>query len=108
MNAILASIRTLPYIDGHPLGGVAGEGCEDIKRHLRRSDRPIKTLAEFEDFLFSSPRSGGLVFVELLRQLSPCLPSHVNIVFTHSDLWPDNITVEMDDHDQCVITGLID
>ena len=108
LDAILTSIRSLPYVDGHPLGGVAGEGCKDIRRHLRQSDKPIKTLVEFEDFLFSSPRPGGLVFVELLRQLSPCLPSPANIVFTHGDLRPDNITVEMGDHDQCLITGIID
>ena len=108
LDAILTSIRSLPYTDGHPLGGVAGEGCKDIRRHLRQSEKPIKTPAEFENFLFSSPRPGGLVFVELLRQLSPSLPPPTNIVFTHGDLRPDNITVEMGDHGQCVITGLID
>lgn len=108
LNAILINIRSLPYVDGHPLGGVAGEGCKDVRRHLRRSDEPIKTPAEFENFLFSSSHSGGLVFVELLRQLSPYLPSPTNIVFTHGDLRPDNITVEMVDHGQCVITGLLD
>lgn len=106
LDVFLTSIRSLPYIDGQLLG-VAGEGCKDIRRHLRQSDKPIKTAAEFEDFLLSITRPGGLVFVELLRQLSPSL-SPTNIVFTHGDLRPDNITVEMGDHGQCVITGLID
>lgn len=70
VNAILTSIRTLPYIERSPLGGVAGKGCKDIRRYLRKSKKPIKTAAEFEDFLFSSSRPGSLIFVELLRQLS--------------------------------------
>ena len=70
VNAILISIRTLPYIERSPLGGVAGKGCKDIRRYLRKSKKPIKTAAEFEDFLFSSSRPGSLIFVELLRQLS--------------------------------------
>lgn len=58
-------------------------------------DTLIKTRGEFEDFLFSSSRPGSLVFMELLRQLSPCLSSPPNIVFTHGDLQPDNIMVEI-------------
>ena len=108
LEAIITKLRSLPYVDGRPLGGVAGEGCKDARRHLRRSDKPIKTLGAFEDFLFSSSRPGGLVFLELLRQLSPCLPSPSNIVFTHGDLRPDNITVEIIDHNCCVVTGLLD
>ena len=108
LNVILTSIRALLYIDGHPLGGLAGEGCKDIRRYLRKSDKPIKNLAEFEDFLFSSPRSGGLVFVKLLRQLLPGPPSPANIVSTHGDLRPDNIIVEMGDDGKRVIAGLID
>lgn len=108
LETILTKLRSLPYVDGRPLGGVAGEGCKDARRHLRRSDKPIKTLGEFEDFMFSSSRPGGLVFVELLRQLSPCLSSPPNIVFTHGDLRPDNITVEIVDRNRCVVTGILD
>lgn len=107
LETILTKLRSLPYVHGRPLGGVAGEGCKDARRHLRRSDKPIKTLSEFEDFMFSSSRPGGLVFVEFLRQLSPCLSSP-NTVFTHGDLRPDNITVEIVDRNRCVVTGLLD
>lgn len=71
-------------------------------------DTLIKTLGEFEDFLFSSSRPGSLVFMELLRQLSPCLSSPPNIVFTHGDLQPDNIMVEIVNCNWYVITSLLD
>lgn len=110
LNTIISDLRSIPYSDGLPLGGVAGEGCKDVRRHLRRSGKPIKTLGEFEDFLFSSPHPGGQVFVELLRQLSPLshLLSSPSIVFTHGDLRPDNIVVEMVDSNRCVVSGLLD
>lgn len=108
LEAILTKLRSLPHVDGCPLGGVAGEGCKDARRHLQQSDKPIKTLCEFEDFMFLSSRPGGPVFVELLRQLSPCLSSPPNIVFTHGDLRPDNITVEIIDCNQYAVTGLLD
>jgi hypothetical protein len=59
-NIILVNLRYSPYTDGTPLGGVAGEGCKDLRRHVRQSDKSITTLDDFEDFLFSSPDSGGM------------------------------------------------
>ncbi|RJE17965.1 Phosphotransferase enzyme family [Aspergillus sclerotialis] len=99
---------TLATTDGSALGGVAGEGCKDIRRHLRKSEKPIRSLTEFEEFLFSSPHPGGQVLTELIRQLYPALPTEMKIVFTHGDLRPDNITVDMDDCNQWVVTGLLD
>lgn len=108
LEDILTRLRSLPYIDGSPFGGVAGEGCKDARRHLRRSNKPIKTTTEFEEFLFSSSRPGGLVFVQLLQQLSPHLHSTPRVVFTHGDIRPDNITVEIINHNHCVVTGILD
>ncbi|KMU84721.1 hypothetical protein CIHG_02505 [Coccidioides immitis H538.4] len=71
LGAIMSNLRSIPYTDGSALGGVAGEGCKDIRRHLRKSEKPIRSLVEFEEFLFSSPHPGGQVFTELLRQLLP-------------------------------------
>ncbi|RAK74524.1 uncharacterized protein BO72DRAFT_515681 [Aspergillus fijiensis CBS 313.89] len=68
---ILNDLRSLPYETGNPFGEIRGEGCKDIRRHLQQSSKPIVTVDEFEDFLFSSNRAGGGVFVELLRQLFP-------------------------------------
>ncbi|KAJ9193565.1 hypothetical protein DTO166G4_592 [Paecilomyces variotii] len=107
LNQILLDLRSLPFPPGRPLGGVGGEGCKDVRRHLRRNDRPVMNVDDFEDFLFSSPRSGGHVFVELLRGISPS-PSSSKIVFTHGDIRPDNIVVEVKDGGDCIITGIID
>ena len=95
-----AEYATLQHLEQHKPGCPAPRplGCMKMGRIsliFLKSDKPIKNLAEFEDFLFSSPRSGGLVFVELLRQLLPGPPSPANIVSTHGDLRPDNIIVEM-------------
>ncbi|PYI24696.1 hypothetical protein BO99DRAFT_478261 [Aspergillus violaceofuscus CBS 115571] len=90
------------------LRSLLGEGCKDIRRHLRRSIKPILTVDEFEDFLFNSDRPGGEVFVEVLRQLSLAtqLPSPA-IVFTHGDLRPENIAVNYENN-EWTISGLID
>ncbi|OGM51180.1 hypothetical protein ABOM_000082 [Aspergillus bombycis] len=98
---------SLPYDVGTAFG-VLGEGCKDIRRHLRRSAKPILTVDEFEDFLFTSDRTGGEVFVDLLRQLSPSTKSpSPAIVFTHGDLRPENIVVKFENN-EWIISGLID
>lgn len=107
LNEIMLDLRSIPYPEGSALGGVAGEGCKDIRRHLRQSKKPIRSASEFENFLFASPHPGGQVFVELLRQLYPH-QSDLKIVFTHGDLRPDNIAVDMDKCNRWVITGLLD
>lgn len=107
LNAILEDLRSLPHATGF-LGGVAGEGCKDARRQLRKSDKPITTLDEFEDFLFTSPFPGGAVFVELLRQLSPMSSASLpRVVFTHGDLQPHNILVDMVGK-KYVVSGLLD
>lgn len=107
LNTIMLDLRSIPYPDGTALGGVAGEGCKDIRRHLRKSEKLIYSLRKFEDFLFSGRHSGGQVFVEFLRQLYPRQSEDMEIVFTHGDLRPDNVTVDMDEQNQWVITGLL-
>jgi hypothetical protein len=110
LNTILADLRTLPVTEGAPLGGVAGEGCKDLRRHVRMSNTPIFSLEDFETFLFSSPHAGGSVFVEFLRRLSPSFAqtSGSRIVFTHGDIRPDNIMVELADNNQYMISGILD
>ncbi|KAJ5804563.1 uncharacterized protein N7518_000866 [Penicillium psychrosexuale] len=109
LNTILADLRTLPFTEGTPLGGVAGEGCRDLRRHVRVSETPIVSLEDFETFLFSSPHPGGNVFIKFLRQLSPSVTNHSGprIVFTHGDIRPDNITVKLTDNDY-MVSGILD
>lgn len=109
LNTIITDLRTLPFTEGSPLGGTAGEGCIDIRRHARTSERPITTFEDFETFLYSSPHPGGDVFVKFLRQLSPS-PSNrpvPRIVFTHGDIRPDNVIIELVDN-KYIISGIID
>ncbi|CAG8224377.1 unnamed protein product [Penicillium olsonii] len=110
LNIILEDLRTLPFTEGSPLGGVAGEGCRDLRRHVRASKTPITSLEDFETFLFSSSHPGGNVFVEFLRQLSPLSIAHSGprIVFTHGDIRPDNIMVQLADNNKYMISGIID
>lgn len=108
LDVIMSDLRSRPYTDGSALGGVAGEGCKDIRRHLRNSEKPIRSLVEYEEFLFSSPHPGGQVFTELLRQLYPHQPEPMKIVFTHGDFRPDNIAVDKDECNRWVVTGLLD
>ncbi|KAE8404344.1 kinase-like protein [Aspergillus pseudonomiae] len=108
LTLILNDLRSLPCDIGIAFGGVLGEGCKDIRRHLHRSAKPILTVDEFEDFLFTSNRTGGEVFVKLLRQLSPSTKSRSPaIVFTHGDLRSENIIVKFENN-EWIITGLID
>jgi aminoglycoside phosphotransferase (APT) family kinase protein len=107
LNKILTDLRSLPFIPGTPLGGTRGEGCKDVRRHLRRSNQPITTVDVFEEFLSKGYRSGGHAFVELLRELSPPASS-CKIVFTHGDIRPDNIIVKLTEDHGCIVTGQID
>lgn len=110
LGTIMTDLRSLPYPTGTPLGGVQGEGCKDIRRHLRRSNGPITDLSDFEDFLLNGPQRGGNVFAELVRQLTPPTqpPSSPAVVFTHGDLRPDNILVDKANDSGWLVTGLID
>ncbi|RAH40234.1 uncharacterized protein BO95DRAFT_448118 [Aspergillus brunneoviolaceus CBS 621.78] len=108
LTLILNDLRSLPCETGNPFEGVRGEGCKDIRRHLRRSITPILTVEEFEGFLFNSDRAGGEVFVELLRQLSPATQSpSPAVVFTHGDLRPENIAVKYENN-ELIVSELID
>ncbi|KAJ6094838.1 hypothetical protein N7467_002351, partial [Penicillium canescens] len=104
-----AESTTLQYLDSHkPMGGTAGEGREDIRRHVRRSETPITSFEGFETFMFANPHQGS-VFIDLLRQLSSTSPSRSgqHIVLKYGDLRPDNIMVELADN-KYIISGILD
>lgn len=107
LDKILTDLRSLPFTPGTALGGIGGEGCKDVRRHLRRSNQPITTIDEFDQFLFKGYRTGGNAFLSLMNELRPPASS-CRIVFTHGDLRPDNITVEVAEDRGYIVTGLID
>ena len=106
LNAILLRLRQLSVPNNGLLGGVGGEGCKDSRRHTRISRKSIRSIAEFEDFIFSNPHFGGSVYIKLLRSMSQ---SHTpRVVFSHGDLRPANIVVLPNQQGNYSISGIID
>lgn len=106
LSRMLLKLRELKVPEDGQLGGVGGEGCKDSRRHTRISQKPIRSTAEFEDFIFSNPHFGGSVYIELLRKMSQ---SHTpKVVFSHGDLRPANIVVQSDQHGNYSISGILD
>ena len=71
-----------------------------------RSDKPIESVAGFEDFKFSISKFANDSYIRFLKTL---LPSTIKQpVFTHGDFRPANIMVQMDDRGSCVVKGIID
>ncbi|KAG6056234.1 hypothetical protein E4U32_005833 [Claviceps aff. humidiphila group G2b] len=86
------------------LGDVAGGGCRDLRRAQRVSTKPIKSVAEFQDFIFEGSDTATPVYVEFLRGLMPLTNK---IVFTHGDIRPANIMVRREDG-KWTVTAIID
>jgi len=108
LDDILSELRSLPFPENQPLGGVQGEGCKDMRRNIRVSSEPIMTPKEFEDFIFSKPRFGSPVYINFLRSFSPSVQTVPNCVFTHGDVRPANIKVEQNEDGGWKVVGIID
>lgn len=106
LDAILCDLRTMQHPHGMPLGGVAGEGCKDQRRHLRRSKVPILSAADFEAFQFSGASYGSKIFIDFLRAFKS--QRSYQVVFAHGDLRPENVMVEITEDNRCIVIGLID
>ena len=106
LDAIFRDLKAMHFPRGMPLGGVSGEGCKDQKRHLRRSTVPIFDVKDFEAFQFSNPKYGSMAFVNFLRSFT--FRSSHQIVFTHGDLRPENVIVEITEENRCIVISLID
>ncbi|KAI9761007.1 MAG: hypothetical protein M4579_001270 [Chaenotheca gracillima] len=100
------SVQYQLVADGITLGGVAGEGCKDLRRNLRHSAKPITSIEAFEDLQFSNPHFGGSVFIKFLRRLPH--PGSSESVFTHGDVRPANIMVKFTKDGHYLVTGIID
>ncbi|KAL6713014.1 hypothetical protein ACLMJK_009410 [Lecanora helva] len=105
LDNVFLKLRRLKLPRDIILGGVAGEGCKDTRRHTRICQEPISTCAEFENFRFSSPVFGSPVYISLLRVSL----NHIStVVFTHGDLRPENIVVHLVQDGDYTITGILD
>ena len=106
LSRVLLELRQIQIPKDCTFGGVGGEGCKDSRRHTRISQKPIRSLTEFEDFIFSDPLFGGSVYIRLLRSMSQSHPSRT--VFSHGDLRPANIMVLPDQQGNYSISGILD
>ncbi|RSL95921.1 hypothetical protein CDV31_013700 [Fusarium ambrosium] len=109
LDSLFSHLRSIPHPKSMPLGDVAGYGCKDGRKSIRKSTRSITTNAEFQDFIFS----GGFdtistSYIEFLRGLVPKSPA--KIVFTHGDLRRANIMVRRDgdEHGNWRVVAVID
>lgn len=83
LNKLFTELRSIPYIERTPLGGVGGEGCKDLRRALRRCSKFITTMRDFEAFLFSNPHYGSPIFIYFLQRFLSLEFKPPNVVFTH-------------------------
>ncbi|KAG6262108.1 hypothetical protein E4U49_003360 [Claviceps purpurea] len=94
IDVLLAELRSFPVPEHACLGDVAGGACRDLRRSQRVSTKPIKSVVEFEDFIFKGSTTATPIYIGLLRGL---MPLSNKIVFTHGDIRPANIMVRRDD-----------
>ncbi|KAI9674971.1 MAG: hypothetical protein M1817_001377 [Caeruleum heppii] len=107
LDRLFYELRQLSCPDGMPLGGVAGEGCKDTRRHTKISEVPCYTSSDFWNFQYLEARSGSQLYLEFLRRLtSPFQAQHC--VFTHGDIRTENIIVQLGDDGDYQVSGLID
>ena len=108
LDQLLSQLRSLPFRQGTPFGGVQGEGCRDIRRTVYTNTEPIVSAEQFEEFLFAGlkPKAMSPRYAQFLRKL---MPEGASCVFTHGDLRPANILVQMaEDGTTCAVQGVID
>lgn len=106
LELILYKLRSINCPPNQPLGGVAGEGCKDLRRHVRRNSSPIYTAADHDNFLFSNVRFGSDIYITLLRSLAT--DGAGEICLCHGDIRPDNILVQQGEDGIYTLCGLVD
>ncbi|KAM5432816.1 hypothetical protein MferCBS31731_007342 [Microsporum ferrugineum] len=111
LDAIFRRLRTIRQDDGHPLGGISGEGVKDMNVNECSTFKDITTAAAFSDLQFSVRHYGSNSYIKLLRSLLRHDNSSMyGSVFSHGDLRTDNIMVKRDpdNKDHYVVSGIID
>jgi hypothetical protein len=106
LDEIFRRLRHLKQPDGLPLGGLGMGGVVDIHRLDHRSDHTITTVAEYENWKFSLSKFAGEQYLKFIRSFLP--PPAVESLFTHGDLRPANIMVDLHSSGDWSVTGIID
>lgn len=107
LDTLFIDLRTLEHPKGLPFGGVAGEGCKDTRRHTRTCKTPIYNSDDLWDFQYRRLNCSGPVFKELLHRLTRDTQA-TRCVFTHGDVRPDNIIVQLQADKKYLVSCLID
>ncbi len=106
LNDALLRLRALNVSDSVSLDDVDDEECKDIRRHTRICQEFVRTCAAFEDFKFFNSHFESFAYISLLCDFSS---SHTaKIVFLHEDLWPENIVIQSDQHDNYFLIEILD
>lgn len=106
LDALFSELRSLPFPDNMPLGGVQGEGCKDARRGLRVNSEPVLNVKQFEDFVFAGSKTASPLYIEFLRGLMP--KAQAKCVFTHGDVRPANIMVDEGEDGIWKVVAVID
>lgn len=106
LDDILRSLRQMKQPDGLPLGWLGMGFVTDVHRFDYRSDHNIITVADFENWKFSLSKFATDQYTKFIRSLLP--PPAVESFFTHRDLRPANIMVELNSSSDYSVTGIID
>lgn len=107
LEDILVKVRSIKR-DGRPFGGIDGKGVVDKRGRSDEycANKNINTIADFEDFLFSYRPWMSDTYVKFLRKLLPISRFEQECVFTHCDIRPDNIMVDLNEMGNISVTGI--
>ncbi|OIW32048.1 APH-domain-containing protein [Coniochaeta ligniaria NRRL 30616] len=106
LDTLFSDLRSLPFPENRPLGGVNGDGCKDARRALRVNAEPILDVGQFDEFIFSRPKRASPLYTGFLRRFIPA--DAMKCVFTHGDVRPANIMVDRDEDGAWKVVGVID
>ncbi|WPG98764.1 Hypothetical protein R9X50_00155800 [Acrodontium crateriforme] len=106
LENIISHLRRIPHQNGKMLGGVAGQGCKDTRRHTRTA-KDLYTCEDVWKFMYGSARCKDTIYGKFLQQQT-FPPRDQRIVFIHGDLRPANIIVQISADESLKVTGLID
>lgn len=96
---ILRAEPAAPQQDGEGaqrIGSFTSGACKDMRRSQRASTVPIRTEAEFNDFLCYEPNRTATPWIRMIRS---SMRERHRVVGTHGDLHPRNVMVAWEQGD---------